>query len=298
MSTRYTDSYFTAAVSFAETIGKDEIEIDYESTYFVELANEKTLLGKVDQFAINKDELYKTMLRNIFELNKDSAVVLEMYIPEMIRLKMYEKFQTYVFSQLSLDDFQEFYKKHKLDIEFMTAYPYRNKENATILMCMHLKNMWNKLIESGKIPLGHVDSEGYTALMIAISIDMPDVALKLLETGKSNPGHVNNYQDTALLLAISKNMPHLALKILETGESNPGCASRYGATALMLAISTDMPDVALKILETGNANVEHVDKKGVNAFMLAFAKNMQDVVTKIAQASSIDSLVYGIKTAL
>lgn len=249
---RYKDSYFTAAVSFARKQDKDEVEIDSDALSFLALADKDFLSDKMDYLGIRADDFSRHLLENLIKINKDSPTIIGNYVPELIRLNMYEEFQTYVFSQLTHEEFRKFYKTHKdlLTVEFMTAYPFLNKDNSTFLI-------------------------------LVCSKAMPDIAMELIKTGQANIGHVNNNGDTALMWACSNEMFGVALKLIETGQANVGYVNKNGYTALILACSTDMSELALKLIETGQANIENIDKDGDTALILARKNNMSDVVLKL-----------------
>lgn len=267
---KYPGSYFAGAVSFAESCGHGHVEISSDATRYMHIADPATFTSQMDEFAIDATALSINLIRCMLEVNKDSLEIVKTYVPEMIRLRMYEEFQKYVFSQIDEKEMVELHNLHNFTIEFITAYPYRNKNNSTMLMCFiygDLPNMCMQILKSKKnVGLEQINDVGNTALILACAWDLQDVALAILEMDNTQSGQVNNKGSTALIWTCYNYMPEAALAILATETAGkPEQVDEDGETALINACSNTMTNVALAILATDKANPKQVDKKGNSA---------------------------------
>ena len=248
LSAKFPSSYFEAMCNFAKIQEKECVEIDIDDLLIVTMGQTDRLKERIDRCVIPSDDMTRVMLRNILELNRDLQEILQTYIPEIIRLKMYEEFQEYIFSQLDYHEFINVYEKYKTQFtsEFLTAFPYRNKESYTVLICMISKKyelLCLGLIQTGKAEPGYIDSASETALIYACFHELPCVAFSILETQESNPGHIDSDGDTALIGACDKKLSEVALKILETGNGKPHHVNRDGNSALSFAIKNNLAGV-------------------------------------------------------
>lgn len=82
--------------------------------------------------------------------------------------------------------------------------------------------------------------------MVAISHNMPDIALRILEVPGVDVNVLCRQCWTPLLVALSYNMPQVAHRILDDpGVDVDAGMNEFGQTALVYAIDRAMPDVAL-----------------------------------------------------
>lgn len=248
LSAKFPSSYFEAMRNFAKMQEKECVEIDMDDLLIVTMGQTDRLKERIDRCVISSDDMTRVMLRNIMELNRNSQEILQTYIPEIIRLKMYEEFQEYIFSQLGFQAFIDIYEKYKtlFTPEFLTGFPYLSKDLCTVLTCMiieHNESLCLRLVEMNNTNLGQVDDYGCTALILACYYGLSKLALKILEMDKSNPGQIDIDGDTALICACNKNLSEVALKILETGKGNPHHVNKNGNSALSFAIKNNLRDV-------------------------------------------------------
>lgn len=216
LSIRYPDSYFSSAKSFAELQGITTIELDINSFSFIQLADKSEFASCTDYFRINKDTLTKLMLGHILELNKTHPEILEQYIPEMVRFKMYEEFQTYVFSNINKQIFVKY--EDCLTVEFLSAYPYSCKNSKiTLLMCLMLWKMENLAIAIIKNNKHLVTNDD---LSWACHFQLHHLALEILRIDNIDPGYVDEFQTTALMIACKKGLENVALELLKTQRAN------------------------------------------------------------------------------
>lgn len=313
----YKNSYFTAAISFAEAQGKTCIDVPIDALQYLQLADSARLVENMDRYGINSYTLKKNALALLIKLDCKHSE--DKYINLMIEFDMYKEFQEHIFSGIWWSGYKLERELHYINTEFLTAYPYETADGDTMLICLiKMKekdraievaygHSWNvradhvnedgdtaltlacregmsdvalAILKTGNANPGHVDSEDDTALSSAIRNDMEEVALAILQTGDANPGHVDGSDDTALILAC-EGMPRVAMAILKTGNANPGHISKYNDTALIMACREKMRKVALAILNTGDANPEYIGKDGKTALKLAREHDMPDVVTAI-----------------
>ena len=135
-----------------------------------------------------------------------------------------------------------------------------------------------QIIESGHYDPEYIDSEGYTALILACRNNMPDVAMALISTGNAKPEYVNMFGKTALIWACYNDMPDVALALIATGKSKPEQANNNGSTALICACRNNMPIIALALIASGQSKPEQINKIGATALTYAKRNNMTDVI--------------------
>lgn len=289
IASKYPDSYFAGAVSFAESCGREDIELSASTMKYMYIANELTFSENTEEFSINKDDVTRNLLRCALETNKDKSHVLKTYIPEMIRLQMYEEYQTYVFSQLSANEIEQNHGDIIFPIEFLTAYPYRCINSGTMLMYYaHYKNakVCLELLKSGKAEPGHTNIFGNTALIFACCAGLSDVAMAILATGCANVEQVNVRGENALMCACYTGLSEVALAILATGLCDVKQINTFGSTSLQLACAKRMSEVALAILATECCNLEYVCWGGTTPLMLACMYGLKDVALAILATGS------------
>lgn len=281
----YKNSYFTAAISFAEAQGKTCIDVPIDALQYLQLADSARLVENMDRYGIDSYTLKKNALALLLEL--DGKYSEDKYISLMIKFNMYKEFQKHIFSRIwQLGGYRLESELWGISTEFLTAYPYETADGDTMLMYLIKKKERDRAIEvaygySWNIRADHINENGDTALTLACREGMSDVALAILKTGNANPGHVDAEDDTALSSAIRNYMETVALAILETGDANPGHVDGSDDTALILACEVGMSNVAMAILKTGNANPGHISKYNDTALIMACREKMRKVALAI-----------------
>jgi nucleoside diphosphate kinase len=133
--------------------------------------------------------------------------------------------------------------------------------------------------------LGQINEDGDTALLLACSNDMNEVALKLTDykVDQVNPGQINKDGDTALIWACFNKMDEVALELIKFGDKvNPGQISD-DQTALLLACRNNMTDVALLLItEFGDkVNPGQINNSDNTALLLACRNKMTEVALEL-----------------
>jgi len=132
--------------------------------------------------------------------------------------------------------------------------------------------------------LGHVNTHGNTALILACREGMNDVALEMLKHNDiCKLDHVNTHGNTALILACEKGTNDVALEMLKHHDiCKLGHVNTYGNTALILACEKGMNDVALEMLKhREKCKLDQVNKYGNTALIMAQRNNMVRTVNMI-----------------
>ena len=110
---------------------------------------------------------------------------------------------------------------------------------------------------------------------MAISKEMPDVALEIIQRGdgKSN-SHVDDNTDTALIYAINSNMLDVANALLDKGGCGVGHINKHGNSALIYAINNGYVDLATRIINSGQPNYQVITADNTSSLMLAIGNGM------------------------
>lgn len=127
-----------------------------------------------------------------------------------------------------------------------------------------------------------IDQLGYNGLMRACAKRKRKKALKLVE--KCDINLVGNDGSTALIMACSGNIPNVALAILAKKPENVNAVDNHQATALMYACAAGLEDV-VTVLLTMDCNFHHTGG-GTAAITLASESGMGDVVMNMLDYES------------
>ncbi|MBL4898474.1 MAG: ankyrin repeat domain-containing protein [Colwellia sp.] len=115
----------------------------------------------------------------------------------------------------------------------------------------------SRLTLRGPEQLGHIDSDGNTALIVLclkenhlLSYEETNkLCLLLVLSGNTKPYHKNKNNDTALIISLESDLLHVAMAIIKSGQCNPTVINNGGACALDIAISKAGTDDTLEIEE-------------------------------------------------
>lgn len=135
------------------------------------------------------------------------------------------------------------------------------------------------LLAIGQSNPGQIDAANDTALILACTHNMPEIALILIAMDVDNIDHVN-HGDTALTWACSYGYSEVALALIATGRSNPGNVNDNGDTALIWACRNNMNNIALALIATGMSNLFHANNN-MSVYFYARKNKMHDVVNEL-----------------
>lgn len=132
-----------------------------------------------------------------------------------------------------------------------------------------------KLFLTGGMKPDTVDSEGRTALMLAVENGHADAVKVLIESGAAVDATANSGM-TSLMLAANTGRIGIIRLLMENG-ANVNSAARDGRTSLLFASSAGYTDIINILLDKG-AYIDAVDGDGKTALILAASKGRVDAV--------------------
>jgi len=180
-----------------------------------------------------------------------------------------------------------------------------NHGNTALSLALRygLKNIVYQMLsyDDNDLPdIMHIDNHSDSTLLIAIDNLMDDIALLLIEKCPNVICHINEHGFTALILAITKGLKNVASKILETSLkyniknhiSNIDC---NGDTALIYAIThnnnNNEIELAMTIYNSGKGLPKHINKHGNTAFIYAITNNNLELAIRMIKNGDVDNSI-------